>query len=63
MKGSGFGLVGDIVVGIIGAFIGGTLFGFLMPGTTVGLLGSIIVAFIGAVVVTWVYRKLTATKV
>ena len=32
MKGSGFGLIGDIIVGIIGAFIGGTLFGFLMPG-------------------------------
>ena len=36
MKGGGFGLIGDIIVGIIGAFIGGTLFGFLMPGAAVG---------------------------
>ena len=29
MKGGGFGLLGDIVIGIIGAFIGGWLFGVL----------------------------------
>ena len=40
MKGSGFGLIGDIIVGIIGAFIGGTLFGFLMPALPWGCLGA-----------------------
>ena len=62
MKGSGFGLVGDIVVGIIGAFIGGTLFGYLMPGTTVGILGSIVVAFVGAVILIALLRAVSGRR-
>ena len=58
MKGGGYGLVGDIVMGVIGAFIGGLLFTFLLPGSSVGLLGSIVVAFIGAVVLIMVVRAL-----
>ncbi len=49
MRGGGYGLIGDIVVGIIGAFIGGWLAGLLGLGAS-GLIGSIIVAFIGACV-------------
>jgi uncharacterized membrane protein YeaQ/YmgE (transglycosylase-associated protein family) len=48
MKGGGYGVIGDIVMGIIGAFVGGFLFSFLMPGSSAGLIGSIVVAFIGA---------------
>jgi uncharacterized membrane protein YeaQ/YmgE (transglycosylase-associated protein family) len=59
MKGGGYGLVGDIVVGIIGAFVGGLLFGFLMPGSSVGFIGSIVVAFIGAVVLIAVLRMVS----
>ena len=47
MKGGGFGIVGDIVVGLIGALIGGFLFGQFTTGTP-HLLGSIVVAFVGA---------------
>ena len=47
MRGGGYGIVGDIVVGIIGAFIGGWLAGLLGLGSF-GLLGTIVVAFIGA---------------
>lgn len=43
----GYGIVGDIVVGIIGAFIGGWLAGLLGLGSF-GLIGTIVVAFIGA---------------
>ena len=57
MKGSGYGIIGDIIMGVIGAFIGGLLFSFLLPGSSVGLLGSIIVAFIGAIVVVIVILK------
>ena len=49
MSGGGYGLVGDIVVGIIGAFIGGWLAGLLGLGSS-GLIGTIVVAFIGACV-------------
>ena len=50
MKGGGFGVLMDIVIGMIGAVIGGWLFGTLgvFPGG--GLIGSILVAFIGAVI-------------
>jgi uncharacterized membrane protein YeaQ/YmgE (transglycosylase-associated protein family) len=46
-KGSGFGLVGDLVVGVIGALLGG--FAFRLLGIVAyGLLGQLIVATIGA---------------
>jgi uncharacterized membrane protein YeaQ/YmgE (transglycosylase-associated protein family) len=58
MKGGGYGLVGDIVIGIVGAFVGGILFTILLPGSSAGLIGSIIVAFIGAVLLIAVVRAL-----
>ncbi len=54
--GGGFGVLGDIVVGIVGSFIGGYLFrtfGFSSGG---GTLGSIIVATVGAIVLLLVLR-------
>lgn len=51
VKGYGFGLPGNIVVGIIGAFVGGWLFGQLGIANTQGILGAIIGATIGAVLV------------
>jgi uncharacterized membrane protein YeaQ/YmgE (transglycosylase-associated protein family) len=50
MRGGGFGLVGDIVVGVIGALLGGFLFSTFGVSTGGGLLGSLIVATIGAIV-------------
>lgn len=50
VKGGGFGLVGDLVVGVIGALLGGFLFGTLGISAGGGLIGSIVVATIGAVV-------------
>lgn len=55
MKGKGFGLVGDIVIGIIGSFIGGYLVGPLL-GSLPFFIGDIIVAFIGAVILLFVVR-------
>jgi uncharacterized membrane protein YeaQ/YmgE (transglycosylase-associated protein family) len=56
VKGGGFGVVGDIVVGVIGALIGGFLFGSLGISAGGGLLGAIIVATIGAVVLIFLLR-------
>ena len=50
VKGGGFGLLGDLVVGVIGAFIGGYLFNSLGVSSGGGLIGSIVVATIGAIV-------------
>jgi uncharacterized membrane protein YeaQ/YmgE (transglycosylase-associated protein family) len=49
--GGGFGLIGDIIVGVVGAFVGGFVFRALGVGSPFGgLAGSIFVAFIGAVI-------------
>ena len=55
MKGGGYGLLGDIVIGIIGAFVGGFLFG-LLGISAGGLIGQIITATAGAVVLIFVLR-------
>jgi uncharacterized membrane protein YeaQ/YmgE (transglycosylase-associated protein family) len=51
VRGAGFGLIGNIVVGIIGALVAGWLLPQLHVELAVGMLGSIIDATIGAVVV------------
>lgn len=56
MKGGGFGVIGDIVVGVVGALLGGFLFNFLGISAGGGLLGAIIVATIGAVVLIFLIR-------
>jgi len=56
MKGGGFGVVGDIIVGVIGALIGGFLFRFLGASAGGGLLGALIVATIGAIVLLFLLR-------
>lgn len=49
MKVGGFGVLGDLVVGVIGALLGGFLFA-LLGITAGGLLGSLITATVGAIV-------------
>ena len=49
VKGRGFGLVGNLIIGVLGAVLGGFLFGLLGIATT-SLLGALICAFVGAVV-------------
>jgi uncharacterized membrane protein YeaQ/YmgE (transglycosylase-associated protein family) len=58
MKGGGYGLVGDIIMGIIGAFVGGFLANALGIGGSMGLIGSIVVAFIGACIFIAIVRAL-----
>lgn len=50
MKGRGLGILGNIVVGILGAFIGSWVLGMLGVAIGGGILGAIINAFIGAVI-------------
>jgi len=56
VKGGGFGVIGDIVVGVLGAVLGGFLFGLLGFSGGGGLLGSIVVATVGAVVLIYILR-------
>ncbi len=57
MGGTGYGLIGDIIIGIVGAFVGGWLFTKLGVTTPFGgIAGVIFVAFIGAVVLLFLIR-------
>jgi uncharacterized membrane protein YeaQ/YmgE (transglycosylase-associated protein family) len=61
MKGSGYGVVGDIILGIIGAVLGGFLAGalFNVPDAINGInLTTILVAFLGAVILVAIVRAL-----
>lgn len=59
MNGSGYGLVGDLVLGLVGAIVGGWLFGLVAPAAEPsGFLGSIVVATIGAIVLIFIARAL-----
>ncbi len=57
------GVLGDLVIGIVGAIAGGWIFAYFgHPGATGLNIGSIVVAFVGAVVVLWLIRLLTRTR-
>ena len=62
MGGTGYGLIGDIIIGIVGAFVGGWLLRTLGASVPVGgLAGTIIVAFIGAVVLLFILRLIRSS--
>jgi uncharacterized membrane protein YeaQ/YmgE (transglycosylase-associated protein family) len=54
-KGSGFGLVGDLIVGVIGSFIGVWVFGLLNISSS-GIIGMLIAAIIGALILLYLIR-------
>jgi uncharacterized membrane protein YeaQ/YmgE (transglycosylase-associated protein family) len=56
MKGGGYGVLVDIILGLLGGLLGGWLFGQLGIGTGGSMVGSIIVAFIGAVILVGITR-------
>ena len=63
MGGSGYGLIGDIIIGIVGAFVGGWLFAQLgVSSPWGGLPGTIFVAFIGAVVLLFLLRLVRGAR-
>jgi uncharacterized membrane protein YeaQ/YmgE (transglycosylase-associated protein family) len=61
--GGGFGVIGDIVVGIVGAFIGGFVFRALGVGPVFsGIPGRIFVAFVGAVLLLLLLRLIRRNR-
>lgn len=62
MKGSGYGPLMDIVLGIIGGVLGGWIMGALGFAAAGGLIWSIIVAIIGAVILVWIVRMITGSR-
>ena len=65
MRGGGYGIVGDIIVGMVGAVIGGFLAGTLLniPDVMTGInITSIFVAFVGAVILIALLRLVSGSR-
>ncbi len=66
VRGAGFGVLGDIIVGIVGALLGGfiatALFGVANPLSGINIT-TIIVAFLGAVILIAILRALRGARV
>jgi uncharacterized membrane protein YeaQ/YmgE (transglycosylase-associated protein family) len=58
MKGGGYGVVADIILGLVGGIVGNWIFGSMGIWPGGGLLGSIVVAFVGAVILVAISRVL-----
>ena len=56
MKGSGYGIFMDLVLGLLGSLVGSFVLGILGIGAS-GLIGSIIIATFGAVICIWIVRQ------
>lgn len=61
MKGGGYGVIVDIILGILGGVLGGWIFGMLGIWPGGGIIGSLIVAFVGAVILVAITRVLKRT--
>lgn len=58
MKGSSFGLLINILVGIAGSMIGGWVFNFLGFSSNGGFIGSLVTATVGAIILLFIAGKL-----
>lgn len=58
LKGGGYGVLVDIILGLLGGLLGGWLFGVLGIWHGGGMIGSIIVAFVGAVILVAITRAI-----
>ena len=61
MKGGGYGMLGDILVGLVGSLVGGFLMGYFVTGAE-GFWGSIFVSFLGACVFIAIARALSGRR-
>jgi uncharacterized membrane protein YeaQ/YmgE (transglycosylase-associated protein family) len=62
MKGGGYGMFGDILVGLVGSLVGGFVMGFFVQGAE-GFWGSIFVSFLGACVFIAISRALSGRQI
>ena len=60
MRGGGYGLIGDMVLGLVGSVVGGWIFRALGVSAGWGLVPTVSVAFVGAVIVIVAQRKVWA---
>ncbi len=61
MRGGGYGIIWDIILGLIGAFVGGLICSLFVSGTP-GFWGSILVSFIGACILIGIVRAVAPRR-
>jgi uncharacterized membrane protein YeaQ/YmgE (transglycosylase-associated protein family) len=63
VRGHGFGVLGDVVVGIVGAFIGGFIGGTLFGWAVTGLnISSLILSILGAMLLLLIVQAVTPRR-
>jgi uncharacterized membrane protein YeaQ/YmgE (transglycosylase-associated protein family) len=62
VTGDGYGALGDIVVGVVGALLGGWVLLRVFGIVAGGLIGSLVTAFIGAVILLWLIRLVAPSR-
>lgn len=62
MPGHGFGLIGDVIIGLVGAFIGGLIVNLVAPDATFGFWGSLIIALIGACILVAILHAIAGRR-
>jgi len=61
-KGTSLGLLGNIVIGIVGSFVGGWLFGILGISLEAGWVGAILTGAIGAIAILFIINLIVKKK-
>lgn len=62
VRGRGYGCLMDIVIGVLGAFIGGLVVSLFVPENTFGFIGTLIVATLGAIILLAFVRLLSPSR-
>ena len=62
MPGKGFGLIGDLIIGLVGAFLGGLILNLVVPDATFGFWGSLLVALIGACILVAILHAIAGRR-
>jgi uncharacterized membrane protein YeaQ/YmgE (transglycosylase-associated protein family) len=60
VRGSGYGIIGDLILGLLGGLVGGWIFTQLGVHGPNGTIGAILVATVGAVVLVWISHIIRA---
>jgi len=62
VRGRGMGCLLDIVIGVLGAFIGGAVVSLFVPENTYGFIGTLLVATLGAIILLAFVRLLSPSR-
>ena len=63
VSGHGYGLLGDLIVGVVGALVGKWVFVDVFGIVVWGLIGRLLTAFVGAVILLWIIRLVAPARV